>query len=314
MCTVHQLETMLQITTPFEIRRAGDIAILRDAGIGDLLMTTPALRALKGRYPELSITYYTQPGNRSVLEGNPHIDAIRALDEYRDDQHPLTVDLRGYVEGHPAANSAPRAEIFGAGFGLDLTDLRPEMHLDSNELRLGEAFVSGMPRPLIGVAPHTTARERNWDDASSTIPQLIDRGTVIWFSWEDMDQALHPVGSQYSAREWAAIIRNLDVLITADSGPLHLAHTMQVMDDSPTPGIVGLFGVARAELIVPNARNFVALQTDRGCSPCWHNSGNCEMECKAAHDTDSVLLAVDFLLAAPEERNFLPFREGIHGS
>jgi heptosyltransferase II len=56
------------------------IAILKSGAIGDILMTTPMVRALKKKYPEAKITYITAEKFRSVLEGNKFIDKIITFD------------------------------------------------------------------------------------------------------------------------------------------------------------------------------------------------------------------------------------------
>ncbi len=44
--------------------------------IGDVLMTTPALRALRQARPEAHIAYLTEAPSDQVLDGNPHIDEV----------------------------------------------------------------------------------------------------------------------------------------------------------------------------------------------------------------------------------------------
>jgi ADP-heptose:LPS heptosyltransferase len=50
------------------------ILIENCAGLGDLIMFTPALRKLKELYPNCVISFITKPGNRAMLERLPYID------------------------------------------------------------------------------------------------------------------------------------------------------------------------------------------------------------------------------------------------
>ena len=52
------------------------ILVTRLRYLGDVILTTPAVAALKSRYPEARIGYLTEESFAPVLEGNPHIDEI----------------------------------------------------------------------------------------------------------------------------------------------------------------------------------------------------------------------------------------------
>jgi lipopolysaccharide heptosyltransferase II len=50
--------------------------IVSTTGLGDTLWATPAIRALKDRYPESYLAVLTRPLGRELLSNNPHIDEI----------------------------------------------------------------------------------------------------------------------------------------------------------------------------------------------------------------------------------------------
>jgi lipopolysaccharide heptosyltransferase II len=65
-----------------EARRRGTplrILVTRLRYLGDVILTTPAVAALKERYPEAEIHYATERPYADVLEGNPDIDRIVRL-------------------------------------------------------------------------------------------------------------------------------------------------------------------------------------------------------------------------------------------
>ena len=60
-------------------RRRGEplsILVTRLRYLGDVILTTPALAALKSRYPEAKIDYLTEDPYGNVLHGNPYVDEI----------------------------------------------------------------------------------------------------------------------------------------------------------------------------------------------------------------------------------------------
>jgi len=57
------------------------LLIIRSGALGDVLMTTPLLRALRKGLPHTRITYLVGKWSASVLNNNPNIDEIMTFDE-----------------------------------------------------------------------------------------------------------------------------------------------------------------------------------------------------------------------------------------
>jgi hypothetical protein len=56
--------------------RVNRILIISLHKIGDVLFTTPAIRALKEKFPKAKLTVWVKSRGRAVLENNPHLDEI----------------------------------------------------------------------------------------------------------------------------------------------------------------------------------------------------------------------------------------------
>ena len=54
------------------------LLVVMPSWIGDIVMATPALRALRESHPKMRITATTRPGLQPILEGAPFVDAIEA--------------------------------------------------------------------------------------------------------------------------------------------------------------------------------------------------------------------------------------------
>jgi lipopolysaccharide heptosyltransferase II len=66
---------------PLETRspRPARLLVVRPDHLGDLLFTTPALRALRQRHPDAHITALVGPWGAAVLSNNPHVDQVTRL-------------------------------------------------------------------------------------------------------------------------------------------------------------------------------------------------------------------------------------------
>jgi lipopolysaccharide heptosyltransferase II len=54
----------------------GRILLIRPDHLGDVLFTTPALRALRSTVPDAYIAYLVGPWSREIVQGNPHLDEV----------------------------------------------------------------------------------------------------------------------------------------------------------------------------------------------------------------------------------------------
>ncbi len=55
------------------------ILLVRFSSLGDVLLTTPLIRALRARHPAATITVLTKQGWAPLLSANPHLDQVVAL-------------------------------------------------------------------------------------------------------------------------------------------------------------------------------------------------------------------------------------------
>lgn len=55
------------------------ILVLRFSSIGDIVLTTPVLRCLKRKYPDVELHYFTKKSFAGILEANPNVDVVHTL-------------------------------------------------------------------------------------------------------------------------------------------------------------------------------------------------------------------------------------------
>ena len=71
------------------------VLLVRFSSLGDILLTTPLIRALRTRWPEAHMAFLTKPEYAPLLEHNPHLTEVLTLPGSRfRDLRRLAHDLR----------------------------------------------------------------------------------------------------------------------------------------------------------------------------------------------------------------------------
>ena len=305
------------------------ILIVRAGALGDTLMVTPTIRALKQRDPEAEVDFLCSQSARPLLEENPLISRLFSLEyrnvpyffsrekrrlarEMRQRQYRLAVLLesgrrfRELIEhsgareirdirdthdplAHSIVNYQRAAGCEGVMMPMDLY-LTPR-----DEMRAAE-MLRGLPRPWIGFhagyGPPSgkdsrlqSERLRAWGPESfARLGQIVRQrhGGTLVLTGSGGDVLLasrisellgpHLFGQQpplvlagrTSVREMAAVIEQLDVLVTVDSAPAHIAAALGTRT-------VVLWGPAIFEQTHPHGdpARVIVVRHPVSCAPCY---------------------------------------------
>ena len=79
------------------------VVLVRFSSIGDILLTTPLVRALRRRHPDAHLVYVTKRAHAPLVSDNPHLSAVVALEP-----------------GEPLGQLAARLRALGPTHALDL--------------------------------------------------------------------------------------------------------------------------------------------------------------------------------------------------
>jgi len=88
------------------------ILLIRLRRIGDITMTTPAVALLKTRLPGASLTYLVEEPYRRLVEGNPYLDKVLAVEKKQKFRDFVKLILQVRAEGYDALldfHGGPRA-------------------------------------------------------------------------------------------------------------------------------------------------------------------------------------------------------------
>ena len=179
--------------------------------IGDIVLTTPVIRAVRERYPNAHIAYLGEKGGVSLLEHNPHLNEILPYDFTKPDiieQPRMMFALRRrkfdvFIDLFSNPRSAFLAYASGAPIRIG-KDVRGRGNLythrigDDGKPKTAVEFHYQYVRP-IGVEPNRFRTEIFLTDAEI-------REAKIFLKWQDIDPerpiiGLHP-GATWPAKMW----------------------------------------------------------------------------------------------------------------
>ncbi len=367
-------------TTPL---LAGDpsvrrILLVRVDLLGDTVLTTPAIAALRRGYPKAQIDMLVQQSTASVLAGehevahiityNPQIwgqkggwrTALRLFRRLRKTHYDIAISVSGDIgsiltrlsgakrtvgyagEAYPHMLTDPvpgrRYEVAqhetryvlalaeAAGGILQAEDARPQLHALPRE-RQEMATMLGLARAKLGrhgpiIAMHAGARNgqakrwpiRHFAALADHLAEDMDALVVVTGAPNEAplahDIALYArypllnVSGQTSLPQLVALLAESDVLVTGDSGPMHIACAVE------TPVVV-MHGPTDPALSGPTAPDAIVLRHTLWCSPCYDASATAECRfgnpiCMKAIAPRTVFAAVRRQLRdhdAPTQRN-----------
>jgi len=140
----------------FDAEKVKNILVISSTAIGDTLLSTPAIRAVRERYPKAKIIAHFNIKNMALFENNPHIDSIipyygrykrffRTIAKLRKHRFDLALIFHG---NEPQAT--PMAYLSGAKFIVKIPNISEYGFLLSNRNQAfeWEDFTHGVEQRL----------------------------------------------------------------------------------------------------------------------------------------------------------------------
>ncbi len=310
------------------------ILLVQTAFLGDAILTTPLLRAIKQTFPEAALDVLCIPQTRLVFQFNPHIRKIISFDKRKlsgrvrsifsvfsflkrgnydlavSAQMSLTTSLLLVLAGIPERLGFPRQEL------TTMTVQLPKgMPVVKRYLRLMQVFsdkefnfqtelfwdqeteaevekkieaLSSTGEPIVGLAPGSVWPTKRWpaEYYANLIRSLAEKGIspVLIGGKEDRElcgniaqqSGVEPLNmaGELSVLGSAALIERLNLLVTNDSAPLHIANAVKT-------DVVAMFGPTVERFgFFPFRDSDRVLQIDLACRPCGKHGGK---KCSQGH-------------------------------
>lgn len=225
--------------------------------LGDEIMAMPVFETLRAKYPADSIGVLTS--FPELYENHPFVDMIND-DQYVPDHYIL---LRG------AQRTVRRIDVCARTARVATPVSRPHLYFE-NWFAPQLAELSGGDGPLIAVARETTwptkrwPRER-WLDLCSRLSVHGCRIVELGVDNAPLGIGVSLVG-RTTIREAACVLHHADLLVSCDSGLMHLALA------AGTP-VVALFGPTDPDILVHDEPNFHPVTSRQACRGYWNSPG-----------------------------------------
>ncbi|MBU1075869.1 MAG: glycosyltransferase family 9 protein [Spirochaetes bacterium] len=176
-----------------------------------------------------------------------------------------------------------------------------DLFLTGAEIKKGREIIKKykMKGKIIGLNPNSSAPSRRWlkDRFVSLADRLIkdQKATVVFFGSRDEKEAVSSITSlmkekpidlsgKISLREYMAVLKLIDLFITSDSGPMHLANSVGT-------DVIALEGPADIEEtgMLNRKGKRVYIVKERFCLPCVKNICRYDIECMKEITVDDVI-------------------------
>ncbi|MEI8350246.1 MAG: lipopolysaccharide heptosyltransferase II [Candidatus Omnitrophota bacterium] len=322
--------------------------------IGDAIITTPAFRALKEKFPSAYVAVMAPERVRGVFANNPYIDEIIIFDE-KTSQRSLLAKLRfvkllkakkfdtaflihrsftralicwlagikrrigyrrlktiGVINAAitPPAGNLHRQDYYLCLFeemGIIINDKLPKLYTTEKQKEKYRWLIEEARKKysyLIGINPSGNWHLKRWPAAY--IAKLADRLTketkcaiILVGASRDcscaeeianlMQEKPYNLCGKTDLPELAALIEEMDIFISADSGPAHLAAATGVHT-------LALFGPTSEKIARPIGKHVTVIRKHLDCpTPCYRL--DCKNNvCMKAISVEDVLLEIQSIL------------------
>lgn len=281
-------------------------------GNAPLLDNHPAIQEVVGLTPDMLDTWFSTAGELARLyKGHTLLDLHGILRS-----RILSLRWKGPVLRYPKfgltrrlydrtrldvfkrkleATTVPqRYAMAVADYPPPAAELAPRIYLTDTERAVASVQLASISnnKPLVALHPYATHPSKEWPRAHwLALTNLLETAGMDWFAVGRSETPLAPddkrdMTSETGLRETCALLERADMLVTNDSGPMHLACGVG------TP-VTALFGpTAKAWGFYPAGPDDTVLERPMDCRPCsLHGAKPCDkgFECMAGIAPEDVM-------------------------
>jgi ADP-heptose:LPS heptosyltransferase len=249
-----------------------EVPVVRTGGLGDVLMVTIGLRELARRQPKLRISYATNRLYLPALRDMDFLARVVALEDLHG-RFPYGIDLRGYSERFGNERHY-RIDVFAKYLaGGPPADYRYPLRPRPEEAARGYELL-GADGPWLGIVHRAAGQPvRSWPDPhQGELARLAARAgwrtVLLSNAGADLSPAMLEAGTlnlagRTTVADLMCVLQALDVLVTPDTGTLHLGEALGVKT-------LALMSTVDTDARLRHYRFTRSMWAGLPCSPCYH--------------------------------------------
>lgn len=227
--------------------------------LGDEIMAIPIYEGIKRRYPFCHLTVWCNQSD--VLLQNPHVD--RTLGP---DKEPRLAECDRFISLRGAPRGVFRLDHYARLAGIPTPPMNPRLYYDDwSAPQLPTAGLTS--KRFIAVCNGGSWETKRWPQQNwQALCEMLTRAgrAIVQVGREDKRITnVLDLTNKTTVREAACVLRHARLLITNDSGLMHLALAVG------TP-VLALFGPTIPAMLVRTSTQLTALTNERDCQGCWN--------------------------------------------
>lgn len=245
--------------------------IIIAGGLGDVLLTTPTIKALKEAEPDRKIMLYCMnERQQGIFNYNPHVDRLTntsffrnpvAFTKYFMKRESFHTDF--YAGLMPTAFSGKNAKDLIAGLHhIELKDDRVQIFLSEKEENMAKSVMAQYRNPIVMHITSKTTKNQEWEveDWEALVRSMPEYTFLqLGISAEKKVSNAVDLRDKFSFRDTLALIKYAKSFVGVNSSFSHATNAFDI------PGVV-LFGPAQPG--VWGHSNNINLYKPLRCSPC----------------------------------------------
>jgi len=245
-----------------------EIIFYRDeAGLGDLVTTLGAVQNVHEKYPNARKTYIARKPISDVFKHHPAIDRILQVWELTETEYPVIKFGNPCPASQYEGQTVPdvdkdRIELFKLATGLGNSNTKPKIYLTEDEIKIGNSFVGDL---RVGIVYRSSAKWRDYPQMTDLILGLDARGIEPIVIDDTININNYRSTNGMSIREICSVVNALEVIVTPDTGWLHVAGALDKK-------LVTLFGSVNPKF---RTGMYDSIDLVGGCpydlQPCWYD-------------------------------------------